>query len=149
VKGESVMKIKTTKFGEIDVKDTNVFKFISPVLGFEKETDFAIVEDKDGSSFKWLQSASTPEVAFLVTSPYYWDIDYSFELPDIAEEKLDIETADDLIVLNVVVVPEGNPKASTVNLLAPIIFNVKSKKAGQFVLSNTKYLVETPLLGGE
>ncbi len=144
------MKIKTTKFGEIEVLDKNVFKFVCPILGFEDEKEFVLIERAEGPKMKWLQSVKTPGLTFVVTFADNWNIDYSFELPDEAEKKLQITSADDIIALNVVVIPQGKPENSTVNLLAPLILNIKNQTAGQFVLANSNFAVEFPLfLGGK
>ena len=72
-------------------------------------------------------------------------MDYVFELPDEAESILDVKTAEDLVVLNIAKVPNNNPRGTTVNLLAPIVFNIKNNTAGQVILSGSGLSVEQPL----
>lgn len=143
------MKLKTTRFGEIEVGENSVFEFVSPILGYEAESQFVLIDHKANSNFRWLQSAKTPDLAFVVTVPGLFGIDYSFELSDMHQEELGIETAEDIIVLNIVVIPHENPRSSTVNLLAPLILNVKNKKAGQIILSGTDFRVDYPLIQKE
>lgn len=140
------MNVNTVKFGNVEVNDDKIFNFVSPILGYNDLKSFAIIENSDKSVFKWLQSIEAPEVAFAVTMPGLWRIDYTFVLPDEAEEKLGIDSIDDLIALNVVVIPKNEPQKATINLLAPILLNIKNKKAGQFILSDNKLLVEQPLI---
>lgn len=143
------MKINTTRFGEIEIVDSSCFDIVSPILGYEDEKQFAIIEHKDGSNFKWLQSTKTASLAFAITMPGFFGIDYVFELPDSTQEELNITNADDIVVFNIVVIPHENPRASTVNLLAPIIFNIANQKASQVILVGTNFKIDYPLFEKE
>lgn len=143
------MKIKTTRFGEIEVSENSCFEMVSPLLGYEKESKFVLVEHKDKSSFRWFQSTTTPELAFVITIAGLFGIDYSFELPETTQELLEIKQAEDVLVLNLVVIPHENPRASTINLLAPLVFNVNNKKGAQIILSGSNYKVDFPLFEKE
>lgn len=139
------MKIQTSRFGEIEGDERLIFNFRMPILGYNDETQFVLIEPKEASLFKWLQSTNTPDLAFLVTSPGFFGIDYVFELPDEAESILEVKTAEDLVVLNIAKVPNNNPRGTTVNLLAPIVFNIKNNQAGQVIISGSGLSVEYPL----
>ena len=143
------MKIQTTRFGEIEVEDKFVIDFTMPILGYNEEEQFVMIESKEASLFKWIQSTHTPDLAFPATIPSFFGIDYTFELPDEAEASLDVKSAEDLIVMNIAKIPGDNPRKTTVNLLAPIVFNVNNNKAGQVVLSGTGLDVTYPLLKDE
>lgn len=143
------MKIMTTRFGEIEVSQNSIFEFINPILGYENENEFVLIDHKANSNFRWLQSTKTPDLAFVVTVAGLFGIDYSFELPDLHQEELGIEAAEDIIALNIVLIPHENPRHSTVNLLAPLIFNIRNKKAGQIILSGTDFRVDYPLIQEE
>lgn len=135
------MKINTTRFGEIEVSDDYKFEFVSPILGYDQEKEFVLIEHKANSNFKWLQSTKTPDLAFVVTMAGFFGIDYTYELPESTQEELGIETADDVLTLNIVLIPHENPKASTINLLAPLIFNINTKKGSQVILSGTDFKI--------
>ena len=139
------MKYNTTRFGEIEGDENLLFNFEMPILGYNDETQFLLVETKKDSLFKWIQSTKTPELAFPVTSPAFFGIDYSFELPEEAENTLNIKSAEELIVLTIAKIPNNNPRLTTVNLLAPIVFNVTNHKAGQVILTGTGFDVTHPL----
>lgn len=143
------MKINTTRFGEIEVQESSFFEFVSPILGYDTEKMFVLIEHKGNSKFKWLQSVKTPELAFAVTVAGLFGIDYSFELPEFTQEELSIEDAEDILALNIVVIPHANPRNSTINLLAPIIINLKNKKASQVILSGSDFQVDSLLFEKE
>lgn len=143
------MKIQTSRFGEIEVEESLLFEMVSPVIGYDGENEFVLVEHKQNSNFKWLQSVKTPDLAFVVTMAGFFGIEYSFELPDSTQEELKIETADDVLVLNICVIPHENPRASTINMLAPLIFNINTRKGAQVILSGTNFKVDFPLFEKE
>lgn len=139
------MKVKTTRFGDVEVSENVLFKFISPILGYNEELEFVLIDHKENSNFKWLQSTNSPELAFVVTMAGYFGIDYVYELPENTQEELEIESADDILTLNIVLIPHENPRTSTINLLAPLIFNLKSRKGSQVILNGTNFKVDHPL----
>lgn len=139
------MKIQTTRFGEVEVNEKSLFTFIKPILGYEDEKEFVIIEHEGNEKFKWLQSTKTPVLAFAVTVASFWGIEYSFALDDKSQTELEIETAEDIVALNIAVIPNGNPLKSTINLLAPLVLNFRTHKAAQVILSGTNFDVEHPL----
>jgi len=143
------MKIQTSRFGEVEIDESTCFHMVSPILGYESEKTYILIEHSDKSKFKWLQSIKTPELAFAVTSADAFDIDYSFELPESTQETLDINDAEDVLAFNIVVIPHENPRASTINLLAPLVFNINNRKGAQIILTGTDFKVDYPLFEKE
>lgn len=139
------MKIKTTRFGDVEVSENLAFELKSPILGYPDELKFVLIEHKEDSSFKWFQSVESPELAFPVTIPGEWGIDYVYELPEATQEELEIECAEDILTLNIVLIPSENPRESTINLLAPLIFNVNTQKGSQAILTGSNFKVNHPL----
>jgi flagellar assembly factor FliW len=143
------MNIKTSRFGEVEVNKDFCFEMIIPILGYEEEKDFVILEHKESSSFRWLQSLKTPDLAFAVTLAECFGIECTFELPDEPQETLGIEKAEDILVLNIVVIPHENPRAATINLAAPLVFNISNHKGGQIILNDPKLRIDYPLIKEE
>lgn len=143
------MKIQTTRFGEIEVDEALCFEMVLPILGYENESKYVIIEHKENSSFRWLQSMQTPDLAFAVTIAGCFGIDYTFELPDEQQSALGIVAAEEILALNIVVIPHENPKAATINLVAPLVFNLTNRKGGQIILNDPKLRIDYPLLKKE
>lgn len=139
------MKINTTRFGEVEINEDSIFELVGPIFGYDNERQFALIEHKENSRFKWLQSLNSPDLAFAITIPGVFGIDYVYELPEDVQEELQIETADDILTFNIVLIPHENPRKATINLLAPLIFNVNTKKGAQVILSGTNFNVRHPL----
>ena len=73
------------------------------------------------------------------------NVEYSIDLPDNVVEALKIKNVESLLVLNIASIPQDDPQGTTINLLAPIIFNLDELIAGQVILSGSGYDVSFPL----
>ena len=140
------MKISTTRFGEIDVAESQAYAFPEGILGFGDLRTFAVFAPKPGP-FQWLQSGEIPSVAFVVSDPVLFFPDYRVQVR--AEESASIELVDASagVVLVILTVPQ-NPAEITANLLGPLVFNPKAKKARQVVLTDPRYSTKHRLFPG-
>jgi len=143
------MKIKTTRFGDVEVDESLIFTFISPIIGFEDAKNFVLIENDDNNIFRWLQSTQYPDLAFPVSKASYFQIDYNFEIDDKTVDMLELASIDDVLSLNIVNIPKGQPQKSTINLLAPIIINKRTKAAAQLILNGSEYLVKQAIFPQE
>ena len=143
------MKILTEKFGEINIDENLIFNFVEPIIGYDNLTKYVLVEHAENSTFKWLQSIEDSRLAFPVTSPAVFDIEYQFEIPTDKAERIGLTTVESLISLNIVTIPASNPRKATINLLAPIIINAANKQGMQIILSNSNYPVKSLLFHDE
>ena len=139
------MKFNTVRFGEIDIDENRIFEFVLPIIGFDTLKKFVILEPGKETLFKWLQSVDDPTLAFPIISVSTLNIDYSIDLPDNVVDMLEVTSVESLLVMNITSIPQDNPKATTINLLAPLIFNIDTQKAGQIVLSGSGYDISYPM----
>lgn len=144
------MIVKTTRFGDLDIPEDMILDFIIPVIGFEDVSKYFLYETDNNKVFKWLQSSEYPDLAFPVTHAAYFGIQYDVEIDDETMDKLDIKTAEDVNIINIVNIPQGKPNDATINLIAPVIINTNIQKAGQIILKDGNYsvaqkLFDTPL----
>ena len=139
------MRINTLKFGEIEVDDNRIFNFALPIIGFNELNKFVLLDLNKDSFFKWLQSVEDPSLAFPVVSVFSMNVDYSIDLPDNVVDTLKIKNVESLLVMNIASIPQDDPQGTTINLLAPIIFNLDELLAGQVILSGSGYDVSFPL----
>ena len=77
------------------------------------------------------------------------DVDYSVDLSDSVVEKLKIKSVESLLVMNIASIPQENPQGATINLLAPVVFNLDELLAGQVILSGSGYDISFPLFKKE
>lgn len=145
----NTITLNTAKFGEIEISKDAVFNFVAPIIGFNDLKQYALVDYKPDSPFKWLQSLEDMDLAFPITLCSFFGIDYQFDIPDDEAQKLEITSADDVFVCNIANIPSTNPQAATINMLAPIVVNIVNKKAMQIILKNTEFEVRHRLFNDE
>lgn len=111
------------------------FMVKSPILGFENVTRMSL--EKIDDIFMRLRNCEGEAPTFTMVNPFILR-DYSFEIPIAMKILLDIEDNSSLLILNMMVI--ANPlENSTVNFLAPVLFNFDKQTMGQVVLESTKY----------
>lgn len=142
------MKITTLFFGEIEVQDPDIVTFTQGVPGFEELTRFTLVQPADSGPFSYFQSVQEGGLAFLVTDPFLFFKDYELSIPDAVQTELMIEKPKDVLVWSVVTVNDDFTKI-TLNLLAPIIWNVQEKVAKQIILHDSEYNVKHEIVLSE
>lgn len=138
------MLIRSERLGEIDVPEDELVTFPKGVVGFPEERRFALIEAEETGTYFWLQSATTPSLAFLCVPPWPFFPDYSFECDPEDEELIGLETASDVVVLCIVTVKDT---VATVNLLGPLLMCNRTRRAVQAVLRGTAYSTSEPLAG--
>lgn len=139
------MKLNTIRFGEIEINDNRIFTFKMPIIGFDMLKKFVILDPNKETLFKWLQSIEDPSLAFPIISVSSLDIDYTIDLADSVVDILEIKNVESLLVMNITSIPQDNPKGTTINLLAPLIFNLDNQAAAQVVLSGSGYDISYPM----
>ncbi len=138
------MKIQTKYFDELTIEETDIYHFENGLPGFLEEKTFVILPLSEESPFQVLQSTQTPELGFIVVSPFLFKEDYEVKIPDATIEQLKITSEEDVDV-NVIVNVSEPFETSTANLLAPIVLNVKEKTGKQLIITNEKYTIRYPL----
>ena len=132
-------KITTLRFGELEIEEQDVVRFADGIPAFEDEHEFVVLPYEEGTPYMFLQSMMTPELAFLMTDPFVFFPDYSFELDDENMEKLEIKTMDDVLVCTLISIPRSGVADMTTNRLAPVVINRHTMQAKQIVLEKTQY----------
>lgn len=129
------MEIETAQFGRIGIADSQIYSFPKGIPGFEEHDQFAII-DIEGTPFSYLQSLVQREISLLITDPFVFYKDYEFELPVSVIEELELGT--EIQIRNIVTL-QGEMQQSTLNLLAPLVFNTASNVARQVILHDSSY----------
>jgi flagellar assembly factor FliW len=132
-----------TRFGEVEYDPTNLLHFPAGLIGLPNLRHFIVMPNKKQGPLFWIQSVDEPDIAFVLTDPTNFFLDYLVK-PDTSErQSLHIEEDDDCFTLSVVTVPPD--QNITLNLAAPILFAPKSNRAIQIILEGTNYSSRTPL----
>ncbi|MCQ2866617.1 flagellar assembly protein FliW [Helicobacter pylori] len=113
-----------------------IFDVKVPILGFE--TIHKMCLQKIDEIFLRLNSAEDDSVvSFTLVNPFVLR-KYEFEVPTPLKILLELEGAKSVLVANIMVV-QTPIELSTVNYLAPLIFNLDKQLMGQVVLDSNKY----------
>lgn len=137
------MKKIMSRFGEIEYDPQKTIHFPDGLIGFDGLHDFVVVPSKKEGPLFWIQSVEDSQVAFVLTDPTNFFLDYKV-VPDQTEcTKLGIEDPAQCVALSVVTVHPD--KSVTLNLQAPVLYAPQKSRALQVILEKTKYESRTPL----
>jgi flagellar assembly factor FliW len=132
-----------TRFGEVEYDPNNLLHFPKGMIGFENLHDFIVMPNKKEGPLFWIQSVDDSNIAFVLTDPSNFFIDYKIEASKEEKDILKVSDKDEVFPLSVVTVPPS--KEVTLNLAAPILFAPKTNRAIQVILENSPFNVRTPL----
>ena len=136
------MKIKSQRFGEVEVEEKNVIRFPAGVLGFPAFHDWVLLQSGDVDKFLWLQSIEKPEMAFVVTDPKFFFADYHFLMRDDTKREIGITPT---TPLNILVIVNKVDDMLTANLQGPLVFNRDNNQAMQVVVAERIYQTRHPI----
>ncbi|CCQ96424.1 Flagellar assembly factor FliW [[Clostridium] ultunense Esp] len=124
--------------------EDRVIRFERGLPGFADEREFLLLEEGEGTPFLTLQSVAHPEIRFIVVSPYLIYRDYEVNLSDEVTDRLGIEQEEDVVILSIVTV-RGELREATLNLVAPVVINSRTRRGEQVILEGTPYTTRHPL----
>ena len=139
------MKISTAHFGDVEYDGEKKIFFEKGLPGLEEDTEFALLSQQGSDPICWMQSLIHPQVCLPVLNPFLVCPTYTFDISDTDTEELQITEAKDVCILSVLVIPRENPGAMTINLAAPVIFNMKNRRGRQIFLNDKNYTTRTPI----
>jgi len=139
-----MMRIHTINFGDIEVPGDKIINFKEGVPGFPQIHRFATLEFEDLKPFQYLQALDDPPIALLIINPFVVDSGYKFQLSNSDMEDIQTTNPEDVAVYAVATIPD-NAEQATINLMAPIVINVKRRCGKQVILHESGYSVKHPL----
>jgi len=136
------MKIKTSRFGEIDVDGSRIIFMPEGILGFPACKRFVMVGVREDSPFAWLQGVDDPDLAFILMDPFALKKD--FNLPLCKDDMSDLRAREpgEITFFLIVMVRRGEPPCIVANMRGPIAINRETFMGKQLVL----HASEIPLL---
>jgi flagellar assembly factor FliW len=127
------VKLHTKPFGTIEVDERQILQFPQGLLGFEKYTEYALIEENAESPFKWLQSTKESGLAFILIQPELFLNEYKPLVSDEELAEIGLTSWKDGIIFLIVTIPHDNPRGMTANLQGPVILNVKNGTGKQLI----------------
>lgn len=142
-----MLKIKTTRFGELEIDEGHIIYMPEGLLGFCHCKSFIILEHDVDSPFKWYQSIDDPSLAFIIVDPYLFKPDYRIQISSQEIAPLQALEVEALVPVAIVSIHPELPRPITVNLQGPILINPDNRWARQCVLLRGGYQTRHDLLG--
>ena len=144
--------METKNFGMISFEPDSELEFPGGLPGFDTSRRFVAVRFVESDPLVYLQSLEDPGLCFITMPILAVDPRYKLRVRDEDLEQLDLPPSrqprigEDVLCLTVLSVRETGP---TANLLAPIVVNLRNRKAVQAVAPESDYSHQHELMRGE
>ncbi len=135
------MKIKTRKFGEIEIDENKTLSMPEGLPGFPGFERFVLLEDPKTAPFCWFQSLEEPNLALVLMSPFLFKPDYEIDLKGFISSRgwENVETKDLLVYVVINITKGESVNKIFANLIGPLIINLKNNEVIQVAISNSTY----------
>jgi flagellar assembly factor FliW len=141
------MIVLTSRFGQVDVDEKSVIRLPRGLIGFDGVSEYCLLHHRPESAFRWLQSVTRPELAFVVIDPSEYFSDYDFELTTAESGYLGITKSEDALVLAMATIDRAKPEV-TANLVGPIVINKNTLIGMQVVVDDERFSTKHLLVRG-
>lgn len=132
------MIVQSTRFGELEVDESEVINFPHAIPGFPEEKKFVLVANAPDSPFSFLQSIVETNLTFLLADPFVFFKEYEFKIDDEVTHELGVSLENPPQVFVIATVKE-KLEDMTANLLAPVVINSQERIGRQIILEKTDY----------
>ena len=138
------MKINTKYHGAVEIEENEILRFEKGIPGFPDEKQFVLIPLSDDDTFFVMQSLGKMELAFVISSPFSFFREYDFKLEESVVEELELGSEKEVSVFAILTVQDPFEN-TTANLQAPVIINLKNRKAKQVILHNEQFSTKHPI----
>ena len=142
------MKVETTRFGMVEIAETEVITFPDGLLGFSECTRFAFVSQEMEAPFYWMQSLQIPSLAFVILAPNGVLTNYNISVRKEQIRPLETQSVAD-ITTYLIVTMSGNLADITINLQGPVLINDKKRLGQQIVINDPGLSTRHPLFADD
>src|SRR6516164_2089762 len=132
----------TKNFGVISYSNDAVVEFRDGLPGFDSLRQFLALQFEDSRPLVFLQSLEDPELCFLTFPVGVIDANYRLMVSPEQREQIGLPVSgplrigEDVLCLIVVSLRETGP---TANLLAPVVVNLRNRRAVQAIAPDSGY----------
>ena len=136
------MDIITTRFGTLSVQPQDELLFEQGLIGLEECRRWVLLTDSHNHALGWLQSLEQGHIALGLVSPRRFVPEYQLRVDRDDLRTLELATLRDA---EVAVIASRNENGLTLNLRAPLVFNVEERRGCQVVAKDDTYRIQYPL----
>lgn len=127
------MKVQSTRFGEIEINEKSVIRFPGGLPGLDGLAQYAIIRCDQTDPIQWLQSIDDKDISIPIVNPFVLKPDYEIIVEDDELDLIQTRDEEELVVLNIMVLSDDLSKM-TVNLMAPLLINMKEMIGAQIMM---------------
>ena len=144
--------METKNFGKISFEPDAELEFPRGLPGFDSRKRFVAVRYVESDPLVYLQSLEDPDLCFITMPILAVDPRYRLRVSGEDLDQIGLGAArqpkigDDVLCLTVLSIRESGP---TANLLAPIVVNLRNRRAVQSVAQDSDYPLRHALLPAE
>jgi len=140
------MRIQSQRFGEFEIDPRDIIHFPEGLIGFVEDQKFVLVRHRQTSPIGWLQSVTRADFALPVVSVDALSLQDPaiLSLARLAKGDGAPDGPADYAVMAVLCAPAG--QRATVNLLAPIVVDVRTHQGAQIILDSSTYSTVEPFV---
>lgn len=124
----AMQTVSTRFFGDLQIQRSQILRTVFPIQGFERDKEWILLPSRPDSPWLVLQSMHHAERTFIVCDPLCFFPNYQPD-PTIAGPVCG-PPKDWATFVICTFLPSAPP---TANLRSPLIFNVQSRRGGQFL----------------
>jgi flagellar assembly factor FliW len=148
-----MLSTETRHFGVIPYQEDSVFDFPEGLPGFEDQRQFLLLERPGTRPLVFLQSLSAAGLCFITVPVRVAKSDYQLCMPPEDLTSLEIDTGrqpeigKEVLCLAIVSLQED--RLPTVNLLSPLVINLRTRRGIQAIQPDSGHSHQHPLLPRE
>ena len=139
--------IETKYFGTMSYLTESVFEFPFGLPAFEQEHQFVFIEIAECAPLVFLQSLNRPSLCFLALPVSSVEPEYRLEMSSDDRAALELSpeapAVAEILALALVSIHDGFP--ATANLMAPIVVNIRTRRALQAIRMDQRYSHQHPV----
>ncbi len=144
---DSTISLKSSRFGDLEIPQSKLIKVPEGIIGFPDSRLYALLDPSAGDSvFLWLQAADDPDLAFIITNPLEFILDYTVDKSEPDIQRLDIAGKPPPALFVIITVPRNDPDNVTANLLAPLLYFENENILYQIVMEKADWPLRHKLL---
>ena len=142
-------RLSTVYFRELEYSNDSIFDFASGLPGFEDQIAFLFIEQPQTRPLVFMQSLLNPGLCFLALPVLTIDAAYRLHLSsdDLTALEFDPDSepkiGSEIGCFVLMTVTEDGPP--TVNLMSPVVINLRSRKGIQAIPAASEYPLRHPL----
>jgi|SRR5205823_5606320 len=146
-----MLQLHTKYFGMVSCEPGDLFQFPSGLPAFEEEKSFVPIDLPGKEPLLFLQSVCRPDLCFLCFPILVVDAAYRLSVPAEDLQLLDLPTArqprigSEVLVLALLSLKEN--QSASANLMAPVVINLRNRRAVQAIRGDAAYSPEHPIPG--